>query len=400
MRQLLDKFLNSVLEKYTTWNTGEVVYSIPRFVWLRVLKPVNHDRLPKDFSAQLVKAKSVPERRVLLLHNVYVSRYGEVFRTFKLFSPSLEGVNNFNWYRTIKLFLRRILNAKIISLNGTSAVVHDRYSGVNYYHWMIEALPRLILVQKLYPNCTIILPDRPKPFITATIEAFGLKNVKALHHNEIIKTSALIFPELVYYDGVENEKEPPTDLVEKDASYADEFFKQELIVFVRKKLLDHYFTTPSKPFRKVYISRSLQNIRKLENESEVLMILQRYGFETYFFEEMSFQQQVQLMRETKFFISVHGSNLVNIIFLAEGAQVIEMMNESYVNDAYYLIASTLGLPYHSVPCRMTPDCLQKVQNDKSYFINSADLTVDIDFFEKVVQRAVGESECEGERVRG
>lgn len=384
MRQLLDKFLNSFLEKLTTWKTGEVVYSIPRFDWLRVTKPVNNDQLPKKFSAQLVKAKSIPERKVLLLRDVYVSRYGEVFKAHKLFLPSLEGVNNFNWYKTVRLLFRRILKAKIISLAGTSAIVHDRYSSVNYYHWMIEALPRLVLVQKVFPDCTVILPDRPKPFITATVEAFGLRNLMRLHHNEIVKTPALIFPELVYYDGVENDEPPPTDQLKKDTTHSDEFFQQELIVFVRKKLLDHYYTTTSKPFRKVYISRSLQNIRKLENEPEVLKILQRYGFETYFFEKMSFQEQLQLMCETKFFVSVHGSNLVNILFLPEDAQVIELMNESYVNDAYYLLASTLGLPYHSVPCQMTAECLNKVKNDKNYFINSADLTVDLDFFAQTI----------------
>jgi hypothetical protein len=384
MRQLLDKFLNSVLEKLTTWKTGEVAYSIPRFIWLKVMKPVNIDQLTKDFSAQLVKAKSVPERRVLILRNVYVSRYGEVFKAFTLFSPSLEGVNNFNWYRTLKLFFRRILKAKIIPIRGTCAIVHDSYSGVNYYHWMIEALPRLLLVQTLFPNCTLILPDRTKPFITATVEAFGLRNVITLQHNEIVKTDVLIFPELVYYDGVENEEEPPTDYLAKDGTHSDEFFKQELIVFVREILLNHYFTTASIPFRKVYISRSLQKIRKLENEPEALTILQRYGFETYFFEKMSFQEQIQLMRETKILVSVHGANMVNTIFLPEEAQVIELMNKDFVNDAYYLLCSTFGIAYHSVPCEMTTASLEKVRIDPGYYVNSADLRVDLGFLEEVI----------------
>ena len=93
--------------------------------------------------------------------------------------------------------------------------------------------------------------------------------------------------------------------------------------------------------------------------------------------------QVQLMRETAILVGVHGSNMVNILFLPETATVIELMNEDHLNDAFYLLSSSVGVPYYSIPCKMVNEDL-KTSND-SVAVNNADLVVDTYLFKQTLE---------------
>ncbi len=72
------------------------------------------------------------------------------------------------------------------------------------------------------------------------------------------------------------------------------------------------------------------------------------------------------MLDTAVVIGVHGANMVNILFMQPHVKVIELMNKDHVNDAYYLLASTLNLYYYSIPCLMT---------DKSLIITANSVTL-------------------------
>ncbi len=60
-----------------------------------------------------------------------------------------------------------------------------------------------------------------------------------------------------------------------------------------------------------------QSVRRLVNEATIEELLQTYGFETVFFEQLTFLEQVQLMRETKIFMGTHGANMTNLMFLPQ-----------------------------------------------------------------------------------
>jgi capsular polysaccharide biosynthesis protein len=148
-----------------------------------------------------------------------------------------------------------------------------------------------------------------------------------------------------------------------------------------------HFPGPSRADRKIFISRSKQQLRRLVNEEEVLAVLVKYGFEMQFFEDMSFLEQLQLMLETAVFISVHGSNMVNILFLQKAATVIELMNREYLNDAYYLLSSSLQLNYYSVPCTMA-DAITIVPGIDTVLLNDAHLIADVPEIEQVINLAL------------
>jgi hypothetical protein len=78
--------------------------------------------------------------------------------------------------------------------------------------------------------------------------------------------------------------------------------------------------------------------------------------------------------------------MVNILFLPASAKVIELMNATYLNDAYYLMASSIEIPYYSVPCSMANPAI--ADRGDSVLINDADLLADLPQLENVIQLAL------------
>ena len=135
------------------------------------------------------------------------------------------------------------------------------------------------------------------------------------------------------------------------------------------------------------------------NEKDLEPILKRFGFETVYFEGMSFVEQVKLMQETELLLSTHGANLVNLLFLPPAAILIEMVNIDFTNDVYYTLASDLKLSYYSIPCTMIDKTLitrqdELVLNDTVNFtdqmvaLNNAHLEVDISLVEETIKMAI------------
>jgi hypothetical protein len=397
IRKTVFFFVTTIAKVLPNLKASALVEVFPPILSLPVSLPVNYNMLPGNFTKGFISVKSIPKRQIFVLKKVYVNGSAVVFKNLSVFTPSL------TWFRDIRSSIEgRLLFRQwhkdivhIIPDTSTVALVYDDWSASNYYHWMIESLPRLLMVKNKFPDSLIIVPEPAPEFIVATIKMLGFTNLYFLPRlkRDIIKVSRLILPEIVYYE--ENEK----DVLTKDQKQKSNYNQNaktaigsiphqqgELIVSVRKQLLSFFPKKAINPSKKIFVSRSRQQTRRLTNENEILPILEKYGFETKFFEEMTFEEQVNLMVDTAIFISVHGANMVNILFMQTGAKVIEMMNLDYINEAYYLLSSSVNLPYYSLPCRMS-DLNIKISDD-TVKLNDADLVVNAIELEEIINLAL------------
>jgi hypothetical protein len=246
------------------------------------------------------------------------------------------------------------------------------------------------MIKTLVPECTILVPTPAPAFIGRTLELMGISNMHLLRrrYDTALALPKLLIPELIYYF---EERENPS-FVRKAQLAAGEkgsgaspdapLLRQELIVGVRETILSH-FEKPARPKRRIYASRASQKARRLQNEGQLLPLLEKFGFEVVFFEKLSFDEQLQLMLETEILLGIHGANLVNMLFLPPTALIIELMNEAHFNEAYYLLASSLQLPYYAVPCKMADTRLEAETN--KVMRNDADLLVALPQLEQTLQ---------------
>ncbi|MFD2786686.1 glycosyltransferase family 61 protein [Hymenobacter rubripertinctus] len=111
------------------------------------------------------------------------------------------------------------------------------------------------------------------------------------------------------------------------------------------------YALPSvKPWRKVFLNRDRKRYgRYLDNESEVVAMLKRHGFEEMFAENLSIEQQAQLFQETEYLVALHGAGMIQQFFMNYAhSHVIEIMPRNYLMPLYYWQAYAMGIRYYDV----------------------------------------------------
>lgn len=107
-------------------------------------------------------------------------------------------------------------------------------------------------------------------------------------------------------------------------------------------------TRPHSP--RIYISREDATVRRVENETTVMDLLSRWGFERYRLAELSYAEQVTLFSDAEAIVSPHGSGLLNQIY-ADNAAIIELFGPKHsITDPAieYYLADLLGHDYGCV----------------------------------------------------
>lgn len=219
-----------------------------------------------------------------------------------------------------------------------------------YFHWFRDQLPRLQGVEE-YERRTgktveILLPENPQKWLLQSIELMGYKDRCTVWSGKSVSVEHLILPTVARY-----KKRPPERFSFTPESAA--FLVDRISSHLPPKVQSQRFA------KKVYISRRNATWRRVQNEEEVMNALRPLGFELFVPDEMTVAEQVQLFKGAEWIISLHGSNLTNILFCEEGAKVIEFFTKGWERLDYWNIASARGLTYGC----MTQDHIPGTKHD-------------------------------------
>ncbi|ALW87100.1 hypothetical protein AUC43_19690 [Hymenobacter sedentarius] len=268
---------------------------------------------------------------VYRLRDARVAWHGSVVKGLRVFLPSLpQPWMEFELAGTF--LLRQFRSRKVLTLaTGPVGLAFDSWSG-NYFHWIAEELPRLALLRKVQPECIVLLPGlNSSDYIVQTVSALGFRHTHTLMPGELAEVRDLW-------------------LAVRPGRHG--YMVPELMREVREAVLGSLAASLD-PFkratRRIYVSRCRQKWRQLTNEEEIVGVLARYGFETVYFEDMTFVEQVRTMYEAAVFIGIHGANMTNILFMTPGSNAIEIMSHTYINPSYLSMANSIGVYYSLVP---------------------------------------------------
>lgn len=309
----------------------------------------------QKFSAPVV----FKDHHIYRLHAVQVTWDGAVFHNLRLFLPSIVQARFASRFQDT-LLLRQWIGEKVNSA-ACVAVCHDQWSVENYYHWLIDTLPRLLVLRQTYPEILLLLPQPLPPkqlpdYITRSAAVLKFTQYLPVTTKQILRTNCVILPELTAASLTQN---------------------PELVEQVREELVNALSPTPIKATRRIYAARARNGMRCILNEQKVDELLQDYNFEKVYFETLSFVEQIQLMRETAVFVGVHGAGMTNMLFLQNMAKVVELLNKEYGDLCYFRLASCLNLPYFWVPCTGT----------NSELANQSDMLVDVSLLKQALMAA-------------
>lgn len=362
-KKIIDRTLGTAGQALTKPLVAEEIEIAPAPSAARMPLPANAAMVPPVFLDGFAEifAEIQPNFRQVVhrLRHARVAWHGSVVKGLRVFLPSLPQP----WMELefAGTFLLRQLKSRKIPTLTTKPVglAFDSWSG-NYFHWIAEVLPRLALLRKVQPECVVLLPGpNPPEYITRTVSALGFAYTYALVPGELAAVADLWVAVRPGRHG---------------------YMVPGLVCEVREAIMTSlapHLDPARKATRRLYVSRSRQNWRQLTNEAKVVAVLERYGFETIYFEDMTFVEQVRTMYEAAIFIGIHGANMTNILFMTPGSHAIEMMSNTYVNPSYLSMADSIGVSYSLVPSTLGSP--PEVEH------NYADITADPTLVEQVVR---------------
>jgi len=213
----------------------------------------------------------------------------------------------------------------------------------NYVHWLIETLPKLLLLDRCpqFRDLPLLVdaPNHPNIF-----EALDFFNV---HRRELIKVAQLqpvraeqlLFLSPPSYVPIDHRKAKfgaPSQIRPEDVMHS-----ASGIAAIQQFLLDAL--PPSSVRRKLYLRRNT-TFRQILNAPELEAMLAADGFETIEPDRLTFRQQVDLFHTAGCIVAQCGAALGNLCLTPPGCFVIPLIaNSSYINYRYFdHLATILG----------------------------------------------------------
>ena len=200
----------------------------------------------------------------------------------------------------------------------------------NYYHWLIDSLPRLHLVREagLWAEIDYFLVyDKSCGFVRESLLALGIRPAQlidvATHPH--LRAKRLLVTTPVRGHG-------------RHSPY-----------WVHQFLRAAYLRVPAAAPRfaqRVFISRRDASMRRLLNEAAVAAVLREFGFETYALSELSFADKVHLFSGAQAIVGTVGAGMANLMFAAPGTPLLELHPDTFVEPESADTAYRAGLAYH------------------------------------------------------
>lgn len=215
----------------------------------------------------------------------------------------------------------------IVSRWGGDAHGNRRYGGAGYWHWLLDSVARLSLLEH-FPSDTKVITPPLVPWMRWYLEHLDLGG-------RILETEATsLRVENFYFSS-------PSSMTG--------CWNPHAINFLRQKFLS-LGSPPSDSFpKRFYIIREGYT-RKITNESEVRELFADRGWALIAPEKLSIPDQIALFRDAEAIAGLHGSALTNILWSSSKTSVFELTPENFMAGAFEWLAKYNELNHHFLVC--------------------------------------------------
>ena len=200
----------------------------------------------------------------------------------------------------------------------------------NYFHWMVECLPKMLLVDTIpsLHDIPILIPNRLHNNLEAALEKCNTTNREIIKINMGIPyhVEELIFPSALsrILDRYEGELAFNSDIV----------LSKNWISKVSDRIKESSSSSKAKPWRRLFLTRK-SGIRAVENIDQIEQTLLQYNFEIIELDKVSLDFQIELFSQASFVVSPSGAALTNMIFCQPGTKILILMSDHEISNYYF-----------------------------------------------------------------
>lgn len=225
---------------------------------------------------------------------------------------------------------------------------------MGYYHWIIDAAPKIALLQEKFERdlsgWKLCYPRQYTNFEKETLTLLGvpdstLIDTRGLRAVKANKVAISVLPGWF-------EIQPAAELL-------------------RKRLIEYAGNGCGE---RIYISRKSR--RKCMNETEIFALLAKKGFTFVEDKPRTLAEQIGIFRNAEVIVAPHGAALTNLLWCEEGTKVIELFGETYQPPYYRNLSAFRSLDYIKIGA--------ETNGEGHWSEVNADMTVDPTALESVL----------------
>jgi hypothetical protein len=335
LRILFRLFKNSSTQSLAFLGSGFIRIGAPRFVFSG-LKDIKHDADSVILEKQSLKQADTNSLRVICDMNQNGRQPWPIFychfKDVHLVGSSLamittdkklllESAYGMEFYRKDPAMNYLFLPPSVCISGNVTNLISVYCQG--YYHWMMDALPRLKLLEYFPKDTLILVPKDLRPYQNESLRMLGLED--------------RIRPTKEYHLKIKNYFfSSPTAMTGCDNPYA--------IDYLRKILLPHAKNLYNGP-KRFYIRRKGQT-RGIINENEVIALFLDLGWAVVELEDLGLAEQIALFSKAEAFCGLHGAAFTNVLWISPGCKVLELCAHNFLNGCYEGIMAYLDEVRH------------------------------------------------------
>ncbi|MFK7993420.1 MAG: DUF563 domain-containing protein [Granulosicoccus sp.] len=211
----------------------------------------------------------------------------------------------------------------------------DARSSPIYYHWMIDVLPKLAIIQAAgidlkSIDCFVVRCHSQFQKFTLNHLEVPAQKISAPSTDCFIRCKRLIVPFLKHDRG-------------------DRFYNGlglGMAPWVPGWLSSCFVDSIASNHKKIYISRANRGTRSPVEEQTLIDALKLRGFESVSLETMTVVEQANLLAGAEIVVAPHGAGLSNIAFCQPETTIVEIFG-NYVVPCYWALSELANLDYHA-----------------------------------------------------
>lgn len=194
----------------------------------------------------------------------------------------------------------------------------------NYYHWLIEDLPRLALVERsrLTGDRSVLVDEDIQPWRLDLLERLGVSKDRLCYakFDRPISFQDVLVPSRLSTHGVVH---------------------PEAVQFVRASLLQGAPGT-AKPGKRLYVTRQAAPGRAMLNAGDITKKFEGAGFTVVDPGVLSIDRQIDLFCDAEVIAGPAGAGLTNAVFAPASARIIQLGSTDVCGETYTSLAASIG----------------------------------------------------------
>ena len=231
----------------------------------------------------------------------------------------------------------------------------------NYYHWLIELIPKFFLLQAANIACgstyKYLINGSRQSYEKQSLAYFGVSTADIIQTfpGMRLNVQTLIVPN-------------HSDDYEAVPRWAVDFLHQAI-----QPSTQQLKALQSQSSKKLFIYRPQSARRHIANFTEVKDCLEREGYLAVNPGSLTFEQQVSLFRSADSIIAEHGAALANLVFCHHCTSILELFSPFWATDSYRVISYHKGIRY---TCLWGDPCTSSENNSGSSIMMNYRIPID------------------------